>query len=206
MNTFFLRVTLKDTTQSDFLSFVVGNTDHYIYCFEGIGTGNPHAHVLFQSLTTQKTMGAQLRAIGASKHYAFTKCEQGWPLATIAYLFKQNNWYSEGIPTEVMDKAKAYDDIIKQEVNDRKLAKQNLLKTLTKECIDSRAIRDEFFDDAKVQTIILLYYKKHNLTVRRFYLKSLFDTMKLNAIDPVNDPLRFTQYRQELFGESLKLF
>lgn len=143
----------------------------YAYCLEtGHKTGKDHMHIYVDipDHCPLRTIRSQLRSICGSGNQVYSLKvvkDKGYPLEYLSYILKEGKVYSKGIPKDVFVQARKYKC---------QKSKQLWEKIDVSECNS----------ESDIIHAIMQYYYQNKISVRRFQLQSVFDTICLQKYGP----------------------
>lgn len=144
---------------------------------------NPHVHFYLVTQTQAASMRVQLRKLCGSGNKGYSLCaipDDGFPIAYIAYMMKEDKLNCTNIPEEVITEAQEYNTKVVSELKAKKdrlpiwilIAQDYGLENLTEWCGDARSTEDLYKH-------IISYHKTHSLAIRVNQVIMYYDSIIL---------------------------
>ncbi len=156
--------------------FILRYSTSYLYCFENQGTDNPHCHMYIETTQKQATIRNHIRKTfgGGNGIYSMKELDSEKPIEYLAYCCKEKDYF-HNLPEDIVEKAVAYDDKIKEEMKDKKANRKTILQKMELEFnYEGKDIWPN-----KITEDVVEYYKKNEILVREFQMISQVQTLML---------------------------
>lgn len=149
----------------------------WMLCLEEAGESNEHVHIY---VVTQRKIESYRQRFTkefvkkkGNGSYSINKLNEENPIEYIAYMMKQGRYESNGIPDEIVDQAKKYDEKVKENKNKKSIEKlEDYLRQEMGDMFDYepywRTTRREIFK------IIIRYYIKNKVVFNKTKVHSAF--------------------------------
>lgn len=166
----------------------------YAYVFEaGSKRDNPHMHSYIELSIHAQVFRKKVRALGFSgnKCYSLKEVDDCPDVYTLQYLYKEGGEvFSRGIPEEILLDAKKECARIAEEVKECKSKTKNVVSKIMSE-IKKEHLQNINIYHREIKMSILRYYYNNEVTVRKFQLQSIFDTIKLRVLGPCPETVEY---------------
>lgn len=189
MNYYKLRVDLASITPERVVELIQSYADVYMYCIEQ-GKNNPHIHAYFESDTKGQAIRQSLRNKGlkGNASYSLKNSDEQYPIEYLAYMMKEGEWHESFLPKEILDKAKEYDNAVKESILKKKAERKTILIQVEEYCKD--LLQRDFTILDLVQRI-LRFHKENRKPVREsqiiMYVQTLAVWYESKSIDYIEN-------------------
>lgn len=195
-----LRVSFKTVSPPDAVAFIQKYGGEYSYCFEDMDTDNPHMHAYLHTSVLEATMRDNLRRLDpkhdskdGNKLYSLKqvkRCElypdEDFPIEYVAYMMKQQ-YFKGNLNSIDTEKAEVHQTRVRADFKIKKEAKKNVVEKIMKLIDeDPRYVKHlENFPNSEPENYTIIecifeYYRQNKLQVRKFSMKSQYDTIRVN--------------------------
>lgn len=175
-----LRVTLLKVAIDPVLGVVRVRDGPYLYAQEGLGTDNPHVHFFLRR--EEKSIPAlrvRLTSLGleGNASYSIKKLKEEYPIEVLAYILKGGT-YRTNLPKKLIETALSHDSKVKTDMKDRQKKQASVLGDCVEICKNlCWSGPDELSRCRDVADAIVKYHMERGLTLRRYQLKVVYDTV-----------------------------
>lgn len=152
-------------------------SSEYLICIENEGADNPHCHAYFESLVKDSTIRVPLRKAYGSGNasYSLKLLDEQYPVEYLAYCVKEKH-YRHTLPSDVIEKAIAYDKQVKETMKAKREAKVPVWKKI----LESLKEKGNEYDYDEILDAVIDYHFVNNLLYRRFQVQAYADTIYLH--------------------------
>ena len=189
----YYKIRIDTTDKKLVLSLMSKWSSTYLCSFENQDMENAHCHIYIETLVKNATIRNRIRKDFGTGNgaYSMKSLDEVKPIEYLAYCIKDKDFHFEGFTSEEIEKIKAYDKKIKEQMKEKKQNRKTVL-TLIEESMFSDAYLDNghwlykhtdgtsrYFCKEIVITRVVDYYKNTGKLVREFAMVSQCQTLLL---------------------------
>lgn len=188
----FWKLRIDTTDKEKVKKFIKMYAGLHFVCFENEGEENPHMHAYFETVCTEKSIREWIRRhFGAGNRIYSMKEVEHNPVAYLAYLLKQSNFY-HNLSEELMKEVHIHNEAVKTSMKEKKAAKRTQLQTIDDEYFkgsSTTVVQDRYqgqieviWSEAIIMRVVIAYFKERGSLIADFRIMSLVRTLSLKYV------------------------
>lgn len=146
----------------------------YCYVIEDAGGDNPHMHWYIEMSMSSENLRKGLRDLGlkGNKSYSLKDLDERYPIEYLAYMMKSKGFFLiEGdIPESVLDAAREYDRLLKEEMERKKAEKKKkeIVKIMEYIKVQMKGGKIEDLSSWNIMNFVVDYHKENHKVIVDF--------------------------------------